>query len=41
LLKENPKLAWEMGENGRKYVEKEASIEAIGLKLRKIFECII
>jgi glycosyltransferase involved in cell wall biosynthesis len=40
-LKENPKLAWEMGENGRKYVEKEASIEAIGLKLRKIFECII
>jgi glycosyltransferase involved in cell wall biosynthesis len=39
-LKENPKLAWEMGENGRKYVEKEASIEAIGLKMKTIFELI-
>jgi colanic acid biosynthesis glycosyl transferase WcaI len=40
-LKENPKLAWEMGENGRKYVEREASIEAIGLKMKTIFELII
>jgi glycosyltransferase involved in cell wall biosynthesis len=40
-LKENPKLAWEMGENGRKYVEKEASIEAIGLKMRKLLESVI
>jgi len=39
-LKENPKLAWEMGENGRKYVEKEASIEAIALKMKAIFELI-
>jgi len=39
-LKENPKLAWEMAENGRNYVEKEASIEAIGLKMKKIFELI-
>jgi len=30
-----------MGENGRKYVEKEASIEAIGLKMKTIFELII
>jgi glycosyltransferase involved in cell wall biosynthesis len=40
-LKENPKLAWEMGENGRKYVEKEASIEAIGLKMKTIYESMI
>jgi len=40
-LKENPKLAWEMAENGRKYVEKEASIEAIGLKMKTIFESMI
>jgi len=39
-LKENPKLAWEMGENGRKYVEREASIEAIGLKMKTTFELI-
>jgi len=37
-LKENPKLARMMGENGRKYVETEASIEAVGLKMKEIFE---
>lgn len=30
-----------MGQNGRKYVEKEASIEAVGLKVKKIFELVI
>jgi glycosyltransferase involved in cell wall biosynthesis len=39
-LKENPSLARTMGENGRKYVENEASIEAIGLKMKRIFETI-
>ncbi|MEM2373989.1 MAG: glycosyltransferase family 4 protein, partial [Thermoproteota archaeon] len=39
-LKENPSLALIMGRNGRKYVEKEASIEAIGLKMKKIFKII-
>jgi len=39
-LKENPKLAWEMGENGRRYVEKETSIEAVGLKMKELFELI-
>jgi glycosyltransferase involved in cell wall biosynthesis len=37
-LKENSKLARMMGENGRKYVESEASIEAVGLKMKEIFE---
>lgn len=37
-LKENSKLARMMGENGRKYVETEASIEAAGLKMREIFK---
>ena len=37
-LKENPKLARMMGENGRKYVETEASIEAIGSKMITIFK---
>jgi colanic acid biosynthesis glycosyl transferase WcaI len=37
-LKENPCLARVMGENGRKYVEHEASIEAIGLEMRTLFE---
>jgi len=37
-LKENPGLARMMGENGRKYVETEASIEAVGLKMKEIFE---
>jgi colanic acid biosynthesis glycosyl transferase WcaI len=35
-LKENPKLAQSMGENGRKYVECEASLEAIGSKMKDI-----
>ena len=39
-LKENPKLAWEMAENGREYVEKKASIEAVGLKMKETFELI-
>lgn len=37
-LKANTSLAVMMGENGRIYVEKEASIEAIGLKMKKILE---
>jgi glycosyltransferase involved in cell wall biosynthesis len=37
-LKENPNLARSMGENGRKYVESEASIEAVGLKMKEILE---
>ena len=37
-LKENPKLAKMLGENGRKYVETEASVEAIGLQMKEIFE---
>lgn len=40
-LKENPYLARMMGENGRKYVEHEASIEAIGSKMKKTFELLI
>lgn len=36
-LKKQPSLALIMGENGRKYVESEATIEAIGLKMRTIF----
>jgi glycosyltransferase involved in cell wall biosynthesis len=37
-LKQNPSLARGMGENGRKYVENEASIEAVGLNLRQIMQ---
>lgn len=37
-LKENPELARMMGENGRKYVETEASIEAVGLRMKEILE---
>ena len=40
-LKENPYLARMMGENGRKYVEHETSIEAIGSKMKKTFELLI
>jgi colanic acid biosynthesis glycosyl transferase WcaI len=36
-LKKNPEVAKEIGANGRRYVEEEASIEAIGLRLRKVF----
>lgn len=39
-LKENQCLARAMGENGRKYVETEASIEAVGLEMKEIFEII-
>lgn len=39
-LKENPELARMMGENGRKYVETEASIDAVGLQMKRIFETI-
>ncbi len=37
-LKDNPKLARMMGENGRKYVESEASVEAIGLRMKEILD---
>jgi colanic acid biosynthesis glycosyl transferase WcaI len=37
-LKEDSKLARMMGENGRKYVETKASIEAIGSKMKEIFD---
>jgi glycosyltransferase involved in cell wall biosynthesis len=40
-LKENPDLAQMMGENGRKYVETEAFIEVVGLKMREIFETLL
>ncbi len=36
-LKNNPELARAMGGNGRKYVENEASIEAIGSKMKNVF----
>jgi colanic acid biosynthesis glycosyl transferase WcaI len=37
-LKENPSLARKMGENGRKYVGQEVSIECVGLKIKKLFQ---
>jgi len=37
-LKENPELARVMGENGRKYVDSEVSIEVVGLKMKEVFE---
>jgi colanic acid biosynthesis glycosyl transferase WcaI len=40
-LKENPELASMMGENGRKHVEAEASVEAIGLRMKEIFQVLI
>ena len=36
-LKDNPKIARQMGENGRRYVEKYVSIEKIGQKMLEIF----
>jgi glycosyltransferase involved in cell wall biosynthesis len=39
-LKNNSDLAREFGNNGRKYVKKKASIEAVGLKMKEIFELI-
>jgi len=40
-LMKNPEIAQNMGENGRKYVEHEASIEAIGSKMKEIFEALV
>lgn len=40
-LKENPSLACAMGEKGRKKVENEASIGAVGLMMKRIFESIL
>lgn len=37
-LKENSEFARMMGENGRKYVESEASVEAVGLRMKEIFD---
>ncbi len=37
-LKQNPVMARSMGENGRKHVENEVSIESVGLQMEKIFE---
>jgi glycosyltransferase involved in cell wall biosynthesis len=40
-LSEKPSLAYIMGENGRKYVTQEASIERVGLKMKELLEKII
>jgi colanic acid biosynthesis glycosyl transferase WcaI len=40
FLKENPLLASEMGQNGRRFVEKEASIKSIGFQLAEIFKMV-
>jgi len=37
-LKENSELALMMGENGRKYVETDACLEAVGFQMREILE---
>jgi colanic acid biosynthesis glycosyl transferase WcaI len=37
-LTEKSSLACMMGENGRKYVTQEASIEGVGLKMKELFE---
>jgi len=37
FLKENPLNAQELGESGRQYVEKNVSIELIGLEMKNIF----
>jgi glycosyltransferase involved in cell wall biosynthesis len=39
-LKKNPCLAQIMGNNGRKYVELEASIEAIGCRMEEILSAL-
>ena len=39
-LKNNPKLAHMLGKNGRACVESEASIEAIGLTMKRVFETV-
>ena len=40
-LKEDPRLSRTMGGNGLRYVEAEASIEAVGLKMKGIFETLV
>ncbi len=40
-LKKDTELARMMGENGRKYVESEASMEAIGLEMKEILETLV
>jgi glycosyltransferase involved in cell wall biosynthesis len=37
-LKQNPSLVQKLSDNGRKYVESNASIEAVGLEMKRIFE---
>jgi colanic acid biosynthesis glycosyl transferase WcaI len=37
-LRENPELAEKMGKQGRAYAENEASIEALGLRAKNIFQ---
>jgi glycosyltransferase involved in cell wall biosynthesis len=37
-LRANSEFARKLGENGHNYVEREASIEAVGLKMKRIFE---
>jgi glycosyltransferase involved in cell wall biosynthesis len=41
FLKRNPDLAFKMGESGRKFVERSASIEAVGSSLKLIFAKLI
>ena len=38
FLKENPEKAGEMGEQGRRYVENNATIKTVGLELKKVLE---
>jgi glycosyltransferase involved in cell wall biosynthesis len=40
-LKNNPEVASKLGENGRRHVETEESVQAIGLKVKKLLEAII
>lgn len=41
FLKDNPEIARQLGENGRRYVEENISIEAIGLEMKTIFNIIL
>jgi glycosyltransferase involved in cell wall biosynthesis len=38
FLEESPRDARRMGKNGRKSVENDLSLEAIGLRMRRVFE---
>jgi glycosyltransferase involved in cell wall biosynthesis len=38
ILKKNPNLAQIMGQNGRKFVEVEASVESVGSAMRRVFK---